>query len=67
MSSNSDSKGIIGAATGAERRRSSAGSGKFSGLMSQKRSSIDASADARKASFADQKPAPGIIGSMWNR
>jgi len=66
MSSKADSKGVIGGTAGSERRRSSAGSGKFSGLMNQKRNSIDTSAAARKASFAEQKPAPGFIGSMWN-
>ncbi|KAI9880398.1 MAG: hypothetical protein M1830_003438 [Pleopsidium flavum] len=49
-----------------ERRRSS-GSGKFAGLMSQKRNSGDMSATARKASFDEQKPAPGFLGGLWNR
>ncbi|KAI9809889.1 MAG: hypothetical protein M1825_000322 [Sarcosagium campestre] len=51
-----------------ERRRSSGGNteGLFSGLVAQKRNSGDASAAARKASFDEMKPAPGVIGSMWN-
>ncbi|MCJ1243894.1 hypothetical protein MMC30_001091 [Trapelia coarctata] len=67
MPSNGDSKGVIGGKVGSERRRSSASSGKFAGLMNQKRNSSDATAAARKSSFDDQKPATGIIGSMWNR
>jgi hypothetical protein len=35
--------------------------------MDQKRNSQDASHQARKASFADQAPKAGIIGSMWNK
>jgi hypothetical protein len=35
--------------------------------MSQKRNSTDATANARRESFADQKPATGIIGSMWQK
>lgn len=46
--------------------QSSASSGKFAGLMNQKRNSDDLSAATRKAAFAEQKPAPGFIGSMWN-
>ncbi|MCJ1240617.1 hypothetical protein MMC14_008621 [Varicellaria rhodocarpa] len=62
-----NSKGIIGAGSGTERRRSSASSGKFSGLVNQKRNSTDASAAARKASFAEQKPAPGVLGNLWHK
>jgi len=58
--------GIIGGNAGAERRRSSASSGKFAGLMDQKRNSSDATAAARRTSFAEQKPATGIIGGLWN-
>lgn len=49
--------------------KSSGGSdaGRFSGLMNQKRNSGDATSAARKASFNDQKPAPGFIGQMWNK
>ncbi|MCJ1339045.1 hypothetical protein MMC09_004334 [Bachmanniomyces sp. S44760] len=64
-----ESKGIIGGAGGAasERRRSSASnSGKFAGLMNQKRNSTDVAANARKASFDEMKPAPGVIGGLWN-
>lgn len=42
-------------------------SGQFSGLMNQKRNSQDATAQARRASFNEQKPAAGIIGNMWNK
>ncbi|KAH8648932.1 hypothetical protein BGZ60DRAFT_390217 [Tricladium varicosporioides] len=49
-------------------RRGSSGSGTmFSGLMNQKRNSTDQTAQARRASFAEQKPAVGIIGKMWNK
>lgn len=41
--------------------------GLFSGLMNQKRNSTDAAANARRQSFAEQKPAPGVIGKMWNK
>ncbi|MCJ1376661.1 hypothetical protein MMC20_007905 [Loxospora ochrophaea] len=51
-----------GSSTG-ERRRSS---GQFAGLVSQKRNSSDVSAAARKASFDDQKPAPGFLGNLWH-
>jgi len=55
-----------GANTGtADNRRRSSGE-KFSGLMNQKRNSVDANAAARKASFAEMKPEAGIIGKMWN-
>ncbi|KAI9795362.1 MAG: hypothetical protein M1833_007210 [Piccolia ochrophora] len=61
---NAGEAGIFG---GSGRRRSSGDSsgGLFSGLMSQKRGSQDASATARKASFDEQKPAQGVLGSMW--
>ncbi|KAI9755437.1 MAG: chromatin modification- protein VID21 [Chaenotheca gracillima] len=50
------------------RRRSSGGSnqGLFSGLVAQKRNSTDAAANARKASFNEQQPKPGFLGSMWH-
>lgn len=48
----------------AERRRSSVS--KFAGLNSQKRNSQDATAAARKASFAEQNKAPGFLGGMWH-
>ncbi|KAI4246583.1 MAG: hypothetical protein L6R40_001946 [Gallowayella cf. fulva] len=48
-----------------QRRRSSSTT-KFNNLMNQKRNSTDASAAARKASWAEQSKAPGIFGSMWN-
>jgi hypothetical protein len=35
--------------------------------MNQKRNSGDAAAAARRQSFNEQKPAAGIIGSMWNK
>lgn len=47
----------------AERRRSSVS--KFAGLHEQKRRSQDASAAARRASFAEQNKAPGFLGGMW--
>ncbi|CZS91550.1 uncharacterized protein RAG0_02139 [Rhynchosporium agropyri] len=46
-------------------RRSSQGT-LFSGLVNQKRNSGDAAAQARRESFNDMKPAPGLIGKMWN-
>ncbi|KAL6716410.1 hypothetical protein ACLMJK_005977 [Lecanora helva] len=50
----------------AERRRSSASSAqKFANLHNQKRNSQDASAAARKASFAEQSHPAGFFGSMW--
>ncbi|KAI9818121.1 MAG: hypothetical protein M1827_000746 [Pycnora praestabilis] len=48
------------------RRSSGSGAAKFSGLMNQKRNSSDVSATARKASFAEQKPASGFVGQIWN-
>ncbi|KAG9230441.1 hypothetical protein BJ875DRAFT_155054 [Amylocarpus encephaloides] len=47
-------------------RRSSQSKSLFSGLMNQKRGSIDATAEARRVSFAEQKPTPGILGRIWN-
>jgi len=38
----------------------------FSGLMSQKRNSGDAAAQARRESFNEQKPQAGFLGKMWN-
>jgi hypothetical protein len=35
--------------------------------MNQKRNSTDANANARRQSFADQKPEVGVIGKMWNK
>jgi len=35
--------------------------------MAHKRGSTDAAAAARRESFAEQKPATGIIGKMWNK
>ncbi|KAL8706470.1 MAG: hypothetical protein Q9201_000525 [Fulgogasparrea decipioides] len=40
---------------------------KFNGLMTQKRNSTDATAAARKASFAEQAKAPGMFGGLWQR
>ena len=40
---------------------------KFGGLMDQKRNSTDATANARRESFADQAPAPGFVGAIWNK
>ncbi|KAI9848748.1 MAG: hypothetical protein M1837_006835 [Sclerophora amabilis] len=48
------------------RRSSASGQGLFSGLMNQKRNSLDATATARKASFTEQQPKPGFLGSIWN-
>jgi len=56
--------GAISAAA-AGRRRSSAGQ-PFAGLNQYKRSSQDASATERKASFSEQKGVGGVIGGMWN-
>jgi len=51
----------------AGRRRSSDMSGKFSGLHTHKRSSQDAGAAERKASWADAAPGTGgILSGMWN-
>jgi hypothetical protein len=47
--------------------QSSQSGGLFTGLMSQKRNSTDATANARRESFADQKPAAGVIGNMWTK
>jgi len=59
----------IAAATGkgvAGRRRSSDMGGKYAGLNNYKRSSQDADAAARKASWAEQKPGSGgILSGMW--
>ncbi|MCJ1470343.1 hypothetical protein MMC07_008988 [Pseudocyphellaria aurata] len=68
MSANTNNKGIMGAVGGgtADRRRSSASSGKFAGLVSQKRNSTDVSSSARKASFAEQRAAPGFLGGWWH-
>ncbi|KAL9606720.1 MAG: hypothetical protein Q9179_000160 [Wetmoreana sp. 5 TL-2023] len=49
-----------------QRRRSSSET-KFNGLMTQKRNSTDATAAARKASFAEQAKAPGMFGGLWQR
>ncbi|KAL2057269.1 hypothetical protein ABVK25_002322 [Lepraria finkii] len=50
----------------AERRRSSGASAqKFANLHNQKRNSQDASATARRASFAEMNKAPGFFGGMW--
>ena len=35
--------------------------------MNQKRNSTDGSAAARRASWDDQKPAPGMLGGLWNK
>ncbi|KAI9810579.1 MAG: hypothetical protein M1826_003501 [Phylliscum demangeonii] len=50
-------------ATSTPANKSSAGL--FSGLMSQKRNSTDATAEQRRASFTDQRPPPGFLGQMW--
>ncbi|KAL9135905.1 MAG: hypothetical protein Q9175_002878 [Cornicularia normoerica] len=60
---NGDAGSDGGSGRTAERRRSSMT--KFAGLNSQKRNSQDASAAARKASFAEQNKAPGFLGGMW--
>ena len=39
----------------------------FSGLINQKRNSTDAAAQARRQSFNEMKPQPGILGNMWNK
>ena len=35
--------------------------------MNQKRNSVDATADARKASFAEQAKSPGMFGGIWHK
>ncbi|EPE29241.1 hypothetical protein GLAREA_00401 [Glarea lozoyensis ATCC 20868] len=55
----------VGGDSGSPRRGSQSGT-LFSGLINQKRNSTDASAAARRASFAEQKPAAGVLGKMWN-
>ncbi|MCJ1451282.1 hypothetical protein MMC28_001618 [Mycoblastus sanguinarius] len=52
-------------ATSARRSSSGTSAQKFAGLHSQKRTSQDATAAARKASFADQSKAPGFFGGIW--
>ncbi|KAL3423922.1 hypothetical protein PVAG01_05669 [Phlyctema vagabunda] len=52
--------------TNPSNRRASQEGTMFSGLMNHKRNSTDASAAARRQSFNEMKPAPGIIGQMWN-
>ncbi|EKD19305.1 hypothetical protein MBM_02542 [Drepanopeziza brunnea f. sp. 'multigermtubi' MB_m1] len=52
--------------TGNAPRRNSNGT-KFAGLVNQKRNSSDAGAQARRQSFAEMKPAPGVIGKLWNK
>ncbi|KAL2064915.1 hypothetical protein VTL71DRAFT_4055 [Oculimacula yallundae] len=54
----------VGAASA--RRGSNTNGTLFSGLMNQKRNSTDATAQARRESFHDMKPAPGMIGKMWH-
>jgi len=46
--------------------QSSASSGKFAGLTTQKRNSSDAIAEARRQSFHEQGQKPGFIGQMWH-
>lgn len=45
----------------------SSSAAKFNSLMNQKRNSTDATAEARKASFAEQSKAPGVFGGLWQR
>ncbi|MCJ1272179.1 hypothetical protein MMC22_012087 [Lobaria immixta] len=73
MSANSNNKGVLAAIGGtagggstSERRRSSASSGKYPGLVTQKRNSTDVPGSARKASFVEQKQTPGFIGGLWH-
>ncbi|MCJ1309190.1 hypothetical protein MMC25_002847 [Agyrium rufum] len=58
--------GATAGTTADGRRRSSASSGQFAGLMGQKRASQDASAEARKQSFAEMKPAGGVLHNLWS-
>lgn len=39
----------------------------FSGLINQKRNSVDEAAQARRASFNNMTPPPGFFGRMWNK
>jgi len=48
-------------------RRSSGSTPKFANLMNHKRNSLDATAQARRRSFAEQKPEAGIFGTWWNK
>ncbi|APA06448.1 predicted protein [Sclerotinia sclerotiorum 1980 UF-70] len=49
-----------------QNRRGSQEGTMFAGLRNQKRSSIDAATQARRASFADQTPKAGFVAQMWN-
>ncbi|OJD31101.1 conidiation-specific protein [Diplodia corticola] len=51
--------------TGTNRRRSSA-SERFASLQAHKRDAGNERASAARASFSDQRPAPGFLGKMWN-
>jgi hypothetical protein len=39
----------------------------YQNLVNHKRGNVDAAAQARRASWDEQKPAPGFIGTMWNK
>ncbi|KAB2572235.1 hypothetical protein DIS24_g12097 [Lasiodiplodia hormozganensis] len=51
--------------TGTNRRRSSA-SERFASLQAAKRDAGNERASAARASFSDQRPAPGFLGKLWN-
>ncbi|POS86610.1 hypothetical protein EPUL_002053 [Erysiphe pulchra] len=51
--------------TGRNRRGSS--NVLFSGLINQKRNSVDEAAQARRASFNNMTPPPGFFGRLWNK
>ncbi|KAG7002139.1 hypothetical protein G7Y79_00028g061600 [Physcia stellaris] len=65
MSSPTDKTPNMSNGSGERRRSSGSSPAKFASLMNQKRNSSDATATARKASFAEQSNKPGVIGSMW--
>ncbi|MCJ1323809.1 hypothetical protein MMC10_000470 [Thelotrema lepadinum] len=76
MSSGSTSTKDIINKWGGNKRRSSAASSdsgtpksptRFAGLMNQKRASGDAGMVARRASWDEQKAAPGMLGGFWNK
>ncbi|KAI4154785.1 MAG: hypothetical protein LQ340_001433 [Diploschistes diacapsis] len=70
---NNSTKDVINGFGGDKRRASTSSRGepksptRYAGLMNQKRNSTDAAAAARRASWDDQKPAPGMLGAMWNK
>jgi len=59
--------GPVTAGIAGRRRSSAAGAEKYAGLHGYKRSSQDAAAGERKASWAEQKPGGGgMLSNAWN-